>query len=151
MAYQWNKWFYRIKKLFKAALKMALTSRSTFHTTTPWWAGSTTLEINGQDSRKERPVLIQWQSLHLGRKYFQEIDSPHDLFFFPFIFPSLFSAFFFLFSLSLFGSFISNCSRSSSSNVNEYLEEFSIFFFWFNSYSLTPLPKSNKFVTYINF
>ncbi|KAL0304584.1 UNVERIFIED_CONTAM: Cytokinin dehydrogenase 7 [Sesamum radiatum] len=45
-------------------------------TTTPWRLGSYTLEINGQDSRKERPVLIQWQSSLRDTKFSLEIGTP---------------------------------------------------------------------------
>ncbi|KAL0304583.1 UNVERIFIED_CONTAM: hypothetical protein Sradi_6326400 [Sesamum radiatum] len=60
----------------KLVPQMPLTSNSTFPTTTPWRLGSYTLEINGQDSRKERPVLIQWQSSLRDTKFSLEIGTP---------------------------------------------------------------------------
>lgn len=58
---------------------MGLTSSCTFPTTPPGRGGSATLEINGPDFRKGRPGLIQWPSLHLARKYSQEIGTPNHI------------------------------------------------------------------------
>lgn len=96
------KWLYRIKRFFKVAIKMALTTSCTFHTTTLWMDGNTTLGMDGPDFRRERPVSIQWLSLHLGRKCFQEIGSSFMIIDFFFYF-NIFTASFFLI---LFNQFI---------------------------------------------